>query len=114
MPPTPTPTPEVVEVVKTVYRSDGFYPGIASEYVEVHLDPENHKVVELLYWNVSDEQRQPLAIVTQTYEAGEISGYTGTLRFPDETEAIPFGIIEDRFTLTHAGERFQEFFYEEE
>lgn len=101
------------ETFVNVYRSDGFRPNMASEWVQVRTNSDMSKILEILYWNVQDENKIKLEIVSQEYSDGEISGYTGEVRFPNESETVGFGIIEDRFNLTPEGEKMQEFFYEE-
>ncbi|MCC5945309.1 MAG: hypothetical protein JJT94_10260 [Bernardetiaceae bacterium] len=99
--------------VTTTYRSDGFRPGVASEWVAIKSDPEAFKIIEILYWSTADEDKIPLKIVKQEFSEGEISGYTGEVMFPNDTETVGFGIIEDRFNLSYSEDMFQEFLYEE-
>ncbi|AFM05948.1 hypothetical protein Fleli_3632 [Bernardetia litoralis DSM 6794] len=112
-----TPTEEVdysnQETFVNIYRSDGFRPNMASEWVQVRTNADMDKILEVLYWNVQDENKIKLEIVSQEYSEGEISGYTGEVRFPNDETTTDFGMIEDRFNLTPKGEKMQEFFYEE-
>ncbi len=101
------------ETYVNVYRSDGFRPNMASEWVQVRTNSDMNKILEVLYWNVQDENKMKLEIVSQEFSSGEISGYTGEVRFPNEKETVGFGMIEDRFNLTPKGEKMQEFFYEQ-
>ncbi len=101
------------ETFVNVYRSDGFRPNMASEWVQIRTNSDMSKILEVLYWNVEDENKIKLEIVSQEYSEGEISGYTGEVRFPNDSETVGFGMIEDRFNLTPKGEKMQEFTYEE-
>jgi hypothetical protein len=96
---------------KTIYRSDGFRPGLVSEWIEVHYEPGN-KIGRILYWNTQDEKPIELKINKQEYIAGEITGYTGELQFPDDEDKYGFGILEGEFKLTYPDKRMQEFEYE--
>lgn len=104
---------EPQDVLTVRYRSDGFYPGIASEWLEVTYDSEAPTVLSVVYWSSDDETKQQMEILEQSFSAGEISGYSGKLAFPGQ-DPIGFGSIEDRFNLVHPGDRFQEFELEEE
>jgi hypothetical protein len=95
----------------TVYRSDGFRPGLVSEWIEVHYQAGN-KIGKILYWNTQDENPIELKINKQEYVPGEISGYTGELQFPKDNDRYGFGILEGKFKLTHPDNRMQEFEYE--
>ncbi len=102
----------MVEKIVVRYRSDGFYPGMASEWLEVTYNAD-FRLLQIDYWNTADETKQTLSILEQSFETGEISGYVGKLAFPGQAP-IAFGSIEDRFNLIHDGDRFQEFELEEE
>ncbi|MBC6995995.1 hypothetical protein QWY85_00785 [Neolewinella lacunae] len=106
-------TDESQDVLTVRYRSDGFYPGIASEWLEVTYDSETPTILSVVYWSSDDETRQEMEILEQSFSAGEISGYSGQLAFPGQ-DPIGFGSIEDRFNFVHDGDRFQEFELEEE
>ncbi len=110
---TTTSVEQTSESVTMTYRSDGFRPGLASEWISVkHAEVGGtQKIIEILYWSTADEKKIKAEIVSQKFVDGEISGYTGELRFPDDTEATGFGIIEDRFNL--GDENSQEFTQEE-
>jgi hypothetical protein len=97
----------------TVFRCDGFYNGIASEYLQVDFDSEKGKINGIWYWNTQDEKKVPLKVLKQELSGGEISGMTGELQFPNSNDKISWGWIEDRFNLTHPGDRFQEFVVEQ-
>ena len=97
-----------------IYRSDGYRPNMVSEWIEVKVDQESHQLLEIWYWNVQNEEKVKLTIVDQEYVDDEISGYSGTLQFPDSSEKIGFGIIEDRFNLTWTENDLQEFIFESE
>lgn len=101
------------ETFTATYRSDGFYPGIASEWVAVTTDSETAAITKIEYWNTDDETKVSLRIIQQTYHDEGMPGYDGTLAFPDQ-DPIGFGIVEDMFNLTHEGDRFQQFIYEYE
>lgn len=98
----------------TIYRCDGFRPGVVSEWVQVDYDNDVNKIHGIWYWNTSDEKPLALTIIKQEFIDGEISGFTGELSFPGDKEIIGFGIIEDRFNLSYPDGRFQEFEYEYE
>lgn len=101
------------ETFVNVYRSDGFRPNMVSEWVQIRTNSDMSKILEVLYWNVQDEKKVKLEIVSQEYSDGEISGYTGEVRFPNDSEIIGFGMIEDRFNLSPKDGKMQEFTYEE-
>lgn len=94
------------------YRCDGFYNGIVSEWLEVTFG--ENKINSIVYWNTKDTKRQKLTIVKQKYTDGEMAGFTGSLTFPNSKDIITFGAVEDKFNLTHSGDRFQEFEMESE
>ena len=93
----------------SIFRCDGFYPGIASEYLQVDFNAEKKKIEAIWYWNTQDEKKISLKIFSQKYTEGEISGFDGELQFPDNDDKVAWGCVEDRFNLTHKGDRFQEF-----
>lgn len=95
----------------SIFRCDGFYNGIASEWVQVAFAEEGNDIDGLWYWNSEDENPVKLNILDITFSEGEISGFSGELAFPSGGK-YEFGQVEDRFTLTHPGGRFQEFDYE--
>lgn len=95
------------------YRSDGYRPGIASEWISVKTGANDQNILEIAYWNSNDENKTIFEIVSQKFVDGEISGYSGELRFPGDTEATGFGIIEDRFNMGKEGQEGQEFTQEE-
>ena len=97
------------------YRSDGFRPGMASEWIRVIYTPDREFIAAVLYWNVADEEPLAADLVGTEWIENEISGWTGTLRFSTEDPLYGFGIIEDRFTLLdEETDLFQEFFLEVE
>lgn len=102
------------EVQKARYRCDGFYPGIASEWIEVTYT--DTKLTALEYWNTQDETHKTLKILKVEYSDpnSEISGISGELEFPGIEGKVGFGGIEDKFNLIFEGDRFQEFEYEPE
>lgn len=116
---TPSPTNEAdatemePETFTAVYRSDGFYPGIASEWIAITTDSESAAIIKAEYWNTDDDAKVPLRIIEQTYHDEGMPGYDGTLAFPGQ-DPIGFGIVEDLFNLTHDDDRFQQFIYEYE
>lgn len=95
----------------SIFRCDGFYNGIASEWVQVAFSEEGNDIDGIWYWNSEDESPVKLEILDITFSEGEISGFSGELAFPSG-DKYEFGQVEDRFTLTHPGGRFQEFDYE--
>ncbi|GAB4402637.1 MAG: hypothetical protein OHK0053_26700 [Microscillaceae bacterium] len=109
-------SPEVKEdasaSVGLIYRSDGFRPGVASEWVQVDTDPEKNVIRGIWYWSTADENPIRLKIIKQEFSGGEISGYTADVSFPDSPEVIKLGIVEDKVNLTWSDEQFQEFTYQ--
>jgi hypothetical protein len=100
----------IVEFSNLLFRSDGFYPGIASEWIQVVVDPSNQKITSAVYWNTSDDIMQDIKLLNYDYIDDEISGYSGRLNLLGSE--VGFGMFEDRFNLVHDDERFQEFFLE--
>ncbi|TVQ65304.1 MAG: hypothetical protein EA360_10135 [Balneolaceae bacterium] len=106
---------KMAEWPSVAYRSDGFRPGIASEWIRVIYTPDREFIAAILYWNVPDEEPLAADLIETQWEEGEISGWTGTLGFSDDSHRYGFGIIEDRFTLLDEETGlFQEFFLEED
>lgn len=101
---------EEKEFSTLVFRSDGFYPGIVSEWLEVVIDHEGNLIEKLYYWNTSDEEKQELNIIGQEFFDDEISGYSGSLDLLGQI--VEFGMYEDRLNLVHDEYNFQEFFLE--
>lgn len=101
---------EEKEFSALVFRSDGFYPGIVSEWLEVVIDHEGNLIEKVYYWNNSDEEKQVLKIIGQEFFDDEISGYSGSLDLLGQI--VEFGMYEDRFNLVHDEYSFQEFFLE--
>jgi hypothetical protein len=108
-------TPEKEQVSNeprgAIYRCDGFYNGIASEWIQVALSEDGSKIEGIWYWNTQDENKKMLQVLDYTVSQGEISGSSGKLAFPTG-EKYGFGQVEDRFNLTHEDGRLQEFEYE--
>jgi len=102
------------EIHKVRYRCDGFYPGIASEWIEATYT--DTKLTAMEYWNTQDETRKTLKILSVDYgnPEAEISGISGELEFPGIKGKVGFGGIEDKLNLIFDGDRFQEFEYEPE
>jgi hypothetical protein len=100
----------LIEFSNLLFRSDGFYPGITSEWIQVVVDPENKKITSAFYWNTSDDRMQDIKLLDYQYIDDEISGYSGRLNLLGSE--FGFGMYEDRFNLVHDDERFQEFFLE--
>ncbi|WP_027002216.1 hypothetical protein [Hugenholtzia roseola] len=95
----------------SIYRCDGFYNGIASEWIQVAFSQDGSKIEGIWYWNTQDENKKALQVSDYQVSKGEISGSTGIVTFPTG-EKYGFGQVEDRFNLTHEDGRFQEFEYE--
>jgi hypothetical protein len=93
----------------TKYRCDGFRPGMASEWVQVKYNSDFTKIEAIYYWNVNNEKPVKLTIHSQEFSKGEISGVTGDVSFPGDSEKVGLGIIEDRLNLIYADKRMQEF-----
>ena len=96
-----------------IYRSDGFHPGVASEWVQVAYNDERDQIIGIWYWSTADETKIPLKIIKVEFATGELGGVTGELSFTGDDEKIGFGMIEERFNFSFADERFQEFEYED-
>ncbi len=90
------------------YRSDGFHPGVTSEWLQVDVD-KNQNIKSIFYWSTADEKPIKLNIFKQKYSSGEISGFIIELGFPDSPEVLKLGLIEDKANLTWADGQFQEF-----
>ena len=95
------------------YRSDGFRPGVTSEYLQIDTDNNKNVIKAIWYWSTVDEKPVKLTIHNQQFSSGEISGYTADLGFPNSAEVIRLGMIEDKANLTWEDEQFQEFVYED-
>lgn len=105
---------QVEREIKTyVFRSDGFRPGIASEWIELDLDILNAEILRISYYSTEDEKPLEISIQSQTFYDDEIYGIVGTLLFPDDVSTIGFGLIEDRFILDYDEFLTQEFYWEE-
>lgn len=91
------------------YRSDGFHPGVTSEWLKVEIDEKSNKIKSIFYWSTADEKPIKLNIFKQEYTSGEISGFTVELGFPNSPEVLKLGLIEDKANLTWADGQFQEF-----
>jgi hypothetical protein len=114
--PTETPTtPEekIGEAQTIIYRSDGFRPGLASEWVSVKSAEVGgtQKILEIFYWSTADEKKIAFEIVSQKFTDGEISGYSGEVRFPSDESTTKFSIMEDHFDL--GSDNSQEFTQED-
>lgn len=95
------------------FRCDGFYNGIASEYIEtVWLDTE---LKEVWYWNTSDEKKVKLHIKNIKKSNDEIGALSGEFSFPSSpNDVMDFVIIEDAFRILDPNdEREHEFIYED-
>lgn len=90
------------------YRSDGFHPGVRSEWLQIDIDNKQN-IKSILYWSTEDEKPIKLNIFKQDYSSGEISGFTAEIGFPDSPEVLKLGLIEDKANLTWADGQFQEF-----
>jgi hypothetical protein len=101
-----------VEPQGLIYRSDGFYNGIASEWLQMYFDTETGKLQNIWYWNTQDEKKIELKIVGQELGSGEISAMTVYLQFPNETTKKTLTMVEGNVTLTHEDDRSQDFDYE--
>lgn len=103
------------ESVTITYRSDGFRPNLASEWVSVKsvTAGDTQKITEMWYWSSADEKKMAFEIVSQKFTDGEISGYSGEVRFPGDKTTTKFSIMEDHFDLGNTADESQEFTQEE-
>lgn len=91
-----------------VFRSDGFYNGIVSEWLKIDYTNEG-KLKTVWYWNVQDETPIQLKVSNIKTVGGEdVGGVSATVTFP-VGDTCELGIIEDKVTLIHDGDRYQEF-----
>jgi PBP1b-binding outer membrane lipoprotein LpoB len=108
---TTTAAEQTGESVTITYRSDGFRPGVASEWVSVKSVQvgDTQKITEMFYWSTADEKKMAFEIVSQKFTDGEISGYSGEVRFPGDKTTTKFSIMEDHFDLGNTADESQEF-----
>lgn len=98
---------------KVTYRNDGFYNGIASEFIQVAYSENASEITGMWYWNSQDDNKIKLSIQKINYVDGEISVISGEYFFPNLPDDIyKFAIIESQINVTHADDRFQEFEFE--
>lgn len=91
-----------------IYRCDGFYNGIVSEWLKIDYTKEG-KLNTVWYWNVQDEKPIQLKVSNiKTVGGEEVGGVSATAKFPTG-DAVELGIMEDKVTLIHDGDRYQEF-----
>ncbi len=104
-----------VESTTAVYRSDGYRPNMVSEWISVKTNIETFEILEMWYWNVQDEKKVKLTILSQEYKEGEeVSGHVGKMKFPNLSEEVGFGMIEDQLNITWSENEGQEFILDEE
>lgn len=91
-----------------VFRSDGFYNGMVSEWLKIDYTNDG-KLKTVWYWNVQNEKPIQLKISNIKVVGGEdVGGLSATVTFP-VGETCELGIMEDKVTLIHDGDRYQEF-----
>jgi hypothetical protein len=95
------------------YRSDGYRPSAASEWIKVIYTPDNEFINTVLYWNVNDETPIVMKLIESEFIEGEISGWSGKVKSPDGFFDYEFGIIEDQFNLIFDDEGRMQTFYQE-
>lgn len=95
------------------YRSDGYRPSAASEWIKVIYTPDREFINTVLYWNVNNETPIEMKLIESQFEEGEISGWSGVLKSPDGFFEHGFGIIEDRFNLVFDDDGRMQTFYQE-
>ena len=103
------------ESLTIIYRSDGFRPGLASEWISVKSVEvgDTQKITEMWYWSTADEKKIPGKIVSQKFTSGEmISGYTGEVLFQEGGTPDGFSIMEDILSFG-SNDNGQEFTQEE-
>jgi len=93
------------------FRSDGVRPGLTSEWIELVVDVEENKIINMHYWSTANDSKSAVLVIEQDYFMDEISGFVGKIRFSSE-DVYEFGLIEDRFNLLDDYGLFQEFFLE--
>ncbi len=98
----------------SIFRSDGFKTGIKSEWIQSRRNSDMTEILEILYWNTENKEKISLEIVSQKCsQSEETSGCTGEVRFPNTSEIVSFGTIEENFNLIFEGNKRQEFNYEQ-
>ena len=93
----------------SLYRCDGFYNGIASEWVQVAFNDDDNKLRKMWYWNTSDTIPKELDVLSIKYLTGEIGSIHGKVRFKQINDTLEFGMVEDRFHFLDANDVFHEF-----
>lgn len=101
--------PKDEKLNKSIYRSDGFRPGVASEWIQVAYPEGGKKVLAIWHWDTNDEKPHELKIISQEYMDGEITAITGKLIYGADTDTASFAIVENRFTLMTGDADGQEF-----
>lgn len=97
----------------TIYRCDGTYPGISSEWVQLDYNDETGMLRAIWYWNTKNEDKVQLTILNQESHDGEISGQTGQLKFDGNPTHYSFANIEDEFRLMDDDGFFQTYTYDQ-
>jgi len=99
------------DYVTFTFRSDGFRPGLASEWIEVILVPDDNIIHSISYWSTANDDKIAITVIEQEFFIDEISGFGGKIRFRTG-DIYEFGMIEDRFNLLDDYGLFQEYFLE--
>lgn len=96
------------------YRSDGYRPSVASEWIKVVYSPDQTTINLILYWSSNNETPIELELIESKFENGEDTGWAGIVKSTDGFFEYGFGIVEDRFNLIFDDEgRMQEFIAED-
>lgn len=95
------------------YRSDGYRPSAASEWIKVIYTPDRAFINTVLYWNVNNETPIEMKLIESEFIEDEISGWSGKLKSTDGFFDYEFGIMEDQFNLIFDDEGRMQTFYQE-
>jgi hypothetical protein len=95
------------------YRSDGYRPSAASEWIKVIYTQDGEFINTVLYWNVNNETPIVMELIESELIDDEITGWSGKVKSPDGFFDYEFGIIEDQFNLIFDDEGRMQTFYQE-
>ncbi len=101
--------PKDQNMVKMIFRYDGYRPGITSEWIQVGFSEGGEKIIGIWYWDSNNEVPQEIKILTQESSEGEISATYGTIIYGSSTDTASFSIIENTFRLFINEDEYQEF-----
>ncbi len=92
-----------------VFRSDGYRPGVASEWIQVAFNPDGQKILVIWHWDTNNDTPKELKIISQNNVEGEISAVTGKILYGSDTDTASFSIVENTFSLRISDDQTQEF-----